>query len=79
MSKRKDKVSSILSKIITYILVVLLLLGFAGVIVYFVAKDEGVSFYVEYDGERYYSGIDDDELFLVSGENHSCSVKSLTG
>ena len=79
MSKRKDKVSSILSKIITYILVVLLLLGFAGVIVYFVAKNEGVSFYVEYDGERYYSGIDDDELFLVSGENHSFSVKSLTG
>ena len=50
MSKRKDKVSSTLSKIITYILVVLLLLGFAGVIVYFVAKNEGVSFYVEYDG-----------------------------
>ena len=78
MSK-STKSQNVFARILTYILVVLLLLGFAGVIVYFVAKDEGVSFYVEYDGQRYYSGVDNDELFLRSGEPHNFSVKSLTG
>ena len=44
-------------KIVTYLLIVLLVLGVAGAVFYFVAKQEGVSFYVEYDGTRYYSGI----------------------
>lgn len=70
---------NVVTRILTYIIVVLLVLGVAGVIVYLFAQDEGVSFYVEYDGERYYSGIDEGELFLVSGETHNLSVKSLTG
>ena len=70
---------NVVTRILTYIIVVLLVLGVAGVIVYLFAQDEGVSFYVEYAGERYYSGIDEGELFLVSGETHNLSVKSLTG
>lgn len=77
MSKRKDKVSSTLSKIITYILVVLLLLGFAGVIVYFVAKNGGVSFYVEYNGDTYYSNSENQSIYLDTG-THDFTVKSLS-
>ena len=39
-------------KIVTYLLIVLLVLGVAGAVFYFVAKQEGISFYVAYDGTR---------------------------
>lgn len=68
-----------IGKIIAYILVVLLVLGLAGVVVYFVTKDEGISFYVDFNGERYYSGISEADLLLADGETYSFSVKSLTG
>lgn len=66
-------------KIVTYLLIVLLVLGVAGAVFYFVAKQEGVSFYVEYDGTRYYSGINEGNLWLPAGDTYSFSVKSLTG
>lgn len=65
-------------KIVTYLLIVLLVLGVAGAVFYFVAKQEGVSFYVEYDGTRYYSGINEGNLWLPAGDTYSFSVKSLT-
>lgn len=53
MSKAGGGINTV-TKIIVWVLVVLLLLGAAGVIAYYVLKDEGVSFYVEYNGERYF-------------------------
>lgn len=76
---KANKAESVIGKIMTYILVVLFVLGFSGVIVYFVAKDEGISFYVEYNGERYYSNVNESELFLSAGKEYTFSVKSLTG
>ena len=55
------------TKIIVWVLVVLLLLGAAGVVAYYVLKDEGVSFYVEYNGERYYSSASEADLFFKTG------------
>ena len=78
MSKTNSAGNAI-SKFLTYLLVVLLVLGVAGVIVYFLAKDEGVTFTVEYGGERYYSGTSEANLVLSLGETHEFSVKSLTG
>ena len=36
-------------KIVTWLLAVLLLVGVAGAVFYFVAKEEGADYYVEYD------------------------------
>ena len=74
-----NKVGNTLSRIITYVLVVLLVLGMAGFIVYLAAKEEGISLYVEYNGERYFSGISGGELGLIPGEEHRFSVKSISG
>lgn len=78
MSKANGALGAV-GKVITYILVVLLVLGVAGVIVYLLAKDEGVTFFVEYGGERYLSGVTEADLTLYTGETHEFSVKSLTG
>lgn len=78
MSKT-TKSGNAVTRILTYLLVVLLVLGVAGVIVYLLAKDEGVTFSVEYGGERYFSGVTEANLTLYTGETHDFSVKSLTG
>ena len=69
----------ILTKVLTVILAVLLVGAAAGVIAYFALKEEGVAFYVEYGGERYYSGIGGREVFLRGGENHVFSIRSIEG
>lgn len=78
MSKT-TKSGNAVTRILTYFLVVLFVLGVAGVIVYLFAKDEGVTFSVEYGGERYFSGVTEANLKLYTGETHDFSVKSLTG
>ena len=40
-------------KIVTWLLAVLLLVGVAGAVFYFVAKEEGADYYVEFNGEKY--------------------------
>ena len=42
-------------KIITWLLVVLLLLGVAGIVVQFAIKEQGLNYYVEYGGQKYYN------------------------
>ena len=37
-------------KIVAWVLAILLIAGVAGVIVYFVAKEEGADYFVEYNG-----------------------------
>lgn len=79
MSKANGTINAI-GKIITYILVVLLVLGIAGGIFYFVLRNQGITYYVEYDGEKYLADSDGGSLYLPpSDKPHSFSVKSLTG
>lgn len=66
-------------KVITYILVVLLVLGIAGVVAYFALRANGVTYYVEYGGERYVANGDGGSIELLSGSTYDFSVKSLTG
>lgn len=66
-------------KVITYILVVLLVLGIAGMVAYFALRAQGVTYYVEYNGERYVANGDGGSLGLVNGETYTFAVKSLTG
>ena len=78
MSKT-TKSGNAVTRIVTYILVVLLVLGVAGMIAYFALRSQGVTYYVEYNGERYFANGDGGSLFLRAGEPHEFFVKSLTG
>ena len=79
MSKAGGAFSAI-GKVITYILVVLLVLGIAGGVAYFALRSQGVTYYVEYSGEWYLANGDGGSLWLPpSTEPKTFSVKSLTG
>lgn len=78
MSKANGALGAV-GKVITYILVVLLVLGIAGMVAYFVLRSQGVTFYVEYDGEVYLANGGGGGLSLRTGETYELSVKSLTG
>ena len=68
-----------LGNVRTDILVVLLGLGIAGMVAYFALRGQGVTYYVEYSGERYVANGDGGSLGLINGETHTFAVKSLTG
>ncbi len=78
MSKANGAMGAV-GKVITYILVVLLILGIAGMVAYFALRAQGVTYYVEYNGERYVANGDGGSLSFVTGETYEFSVKSLTG
>ena len=78
MSKSNGALGTV-GKVITYLLVVLLVLGIAGMVAYFALRAQGVTFYVEYNGERYVANGDGGSLSLRVGESHNFAVKSLTG
>ena len=68
-SKRYDmkKTSDAIVKLITYVLSVLLLLGAFGALAAFILREQGITFYVEYAGERYYSGVEVQSARLYNG------------
>ena len=66
MSKT-TKSGNVVTRILTYLLVVLLVLGVAGMIAYFALRSQGVTYYVEYNGERYFANGDGGSLFFASG------------
>lgn len=78
MSKAGGGMNTV-TKIIVWVLVVLLLLGAAGVIVSYVLQNDGVSFYVGYNGERYFSSVSEADLSFKTGNTYTFNVKSLTG
>ena len=78
MSKANGAMGAV-GKVITYILVVLLILGIAGMVAYFALRAQGVTYYVEYNGERYVANGDGGSLSFVTGETYEFSVNSLTG
>lgn len=78
MSKTNSAGNAV-SKFLTYLLVVLLVLGIVGFVAYFALRGQGVTYYVEYDGERYLSDLEGGNISLLNGETHTFTVKSLTG
>lgn len=78
MSKA-SRTDNAVGKIITYILVVLLVLGVAGTIAYFTLRSQGVTYYVEFGNERYFGNTDGGSLALTDGTTHEFTVKSLSG
>lgn len=78
MSKA-SRAGNAVGKIVTYILVVLLVLGVAGIIAYFALRSQGVTYYVEFGNERYFGNTEGGSLSLPTDATYSFSVKSLTG
>ena len=78
MSKN-DGILGAAGKVITYILVVLLVLGIAGMAAYFALRSQGVTYYVEFGNERYFGNTEGGSLSLPTDATYAFSVKSLTG
>ena len=78
MSKA-SRAGNAVGKVLTYILVVLVVLGVAGMIAYFTLRSQGVTYYVEFDGKRYFGNTDGGSLALADGTTHEFTVKSLSG
>ena len=78
MSKA-SRAGNAVGKIVTYILVVLLVLGVAGIIAYFALRSQGVTYYVEFGNERYFGNTEGGSLSLPTDATYAFSVKSLTG
>ena len=67
-----------IGKIVTWILVVLLVLGIAGGAAYLAMKESGISFYAETGGERIFGGTER-ELTFSTGQTYDFSVRALEG
>ena len=74
-----SRAGNAIGKIITFILVVLLVLGIAAVTLFFVMREKGITYFVEYSGKQYLAGSDGETIWLSPSETHTFSVKSLTG
>ena len=66
-------------KVVFGILSVLLIVGIAGALTCFISKQEGVTYYVEYSGERFYGNSYGKNLWMEPGKAHTFQVKSLSG
>lgn len=76
----KSNSGSAFVKTFSYIVVFLLILGILGGVSYFVLKNQGFSYYVEYAGTKYYGNTDGGKLSLPPADSpYVFSVKSLTG
>lgn len=73
-----DRVIEFLGKFILWLLVILFLIGSSFLVVYFVMRSQGMTYYVEFKGERYYANSDGGNITLIEGELSEFSVKSLT-
>lgn len=74
-----SKASGVFGKIIIWLLVVVLVIAVAGVALFFALREQGLTSYVEYNGERFVIGSDDGSLDLLRGHTHNFAVKSLMG
>lgn len=74
-----NKVGNTLSRILTYVLVVLLVLGIAGIVVSLVMRDQGITFYAEHDGKRYLANDTASYITLTSGETYDFTVAAFDG
>ena len=62
-----------IGKIVTWILVVLLVLGIAGGAAYLAMKGSGISFYAETGGEKIFGGTEK-EMVFSTGQTYDFSV-----
>ena len=74
-----SKASNAFGKFVVWLLVVILIVAVVGVALFFALREQGLTNYIEYSGERYMVGSDGGSFSLQTGETHEFFVKSLTG
>ena len=72
------KKKSVGKKVIAWVLIILLIVVAGLIGGYFLLRDQGMTYYVEYGGDRYYANSDGGNISLSRGENKFI-VKSITG
>lgn len=75
MSKNGGSLGKVVAGLFAFVLIV----AVVGVALYFGLHEQGLTYYVEYGGERYYANSDSGGLLLYMEKTHDFSVKSLTG
>ena len=75
MSKSGGSLGKVVAGLFAFVLIV----AVVGVALYFGLHEQGLTYYVEYGGERYYANSDSGGLLLYMEKTHDFSVKSLTG
>ncbi len=78
MSKVNGVINSI-AKLITWVFVVLLMLGVIGGVAYFALRSQGVTYYVEYNDEKYYANGEGGSIKLYATEENVFTVRSIIG
>ena len=74
-----SKASGAFGKFMLWLFAVVLIVAVISVALYFGLREQGMTYYVEYNGQRYWGGMNDGSLFLRTGETQEFTVKSLTG
>ena len=74
-----SKASGAFGKFMLWLFAVVLIVAVISVALYFGLREQGMTYYVEYNGQRYWGGMNDDSLSLRTGETQEFTVKSLTG
>ena len=65
-----SKASNAFGKFVVWLLVVILIVAVVGVALFFALREQGMTNYVEYNGERYLVGSDGGSFTLRTGETH---------
>lgn len=74
-----NKASGVFGKILIWFVVVLLVLGVAGIALFFVIREQGKVFYIECGDNRYFGNSSSECLCLLPNGEYRFSVKSLIG
>lgn len=77
--RKANGIGKTFGKVFTYLLVVLLVLGFAGGASYLLFREQGVTFFVELNGKKHFANSDEKIWLPSSNTPYSFTVKSLTG
>lgn len=77
--RKANGIGNVVEKVITYILVVLLVLVFAGGVSYFALRSQGMTYYVEFRGKRYLGNGEGGSLSLPDDADYTFKVSSLSG
>ncbi len=73
-----SKASGAFGKFMLWLFAGVLIVAVIGVALYFGLREQGMTYFVEYNGQRYWGGMNDGSLFLRTGETQEFTVKSLT-
>ena len=73
---RTGKKKSGIESVIFWVLMVLVILAGLGAIAYFAAREQGVTKYVEYNGQKYYGNADVKSVGRMLGDTYTFGVRS---